>query len=676
MDGFEKFTEGARMTLKIAQDEAQRFGHNYLDTEHILLGLIKEGGAGVSVLQSVSADPTRIVSALDFIVARVPQTTNGTGVTPRAQRVLKLAFDEARKLKQPYVGTEHLLLGLLREGEGIAAGVLKSMGITIEQLRQPVSNKAGSAYEGRHEVERSSFLDDDPDLRFHKFTERTLKALQLARDEAKKYGHNAIGPEHIFFGLLGEGNGLAARILQHLGISSVAYSMLEHLMPQNPEAESQEPSLTEVGKQVLIYAREEAQVLHQNYVATEHILLGLLRQHDGVVANFLESMHISADKVREEIMGVLSASGRSGDVRAFSPSGRLVKRIDPGAASSTEPAIMFRFDSFTEDARKTLQLAADEAWRFSHNYIGTEHILLGLARQQDGVAAVVLGNLGIDLQKVRSAVEFIIGRGDGVVMGEIGLTPGAKRTIELAVDEARRLNHHYIGTEHLLLGLVREGEGIAAGVLESLGVTLTTAKSEVMKMLGDSGKVVESTSPEVVGGSATTNAGVSIEMLKTMFDYLVWARDQLLPLIYGLEAGALKDVPADLQGGLYGSIHDTLAHMAQSEWLWVQRCLGESPMRLPKGEDFADVAAIVTWWNGVHADAVQLLNVISEAELQSEITYLAPDGKRRTRKIWHMLLQVPNHQTEHRAQLATMLGSLGLQVPPTDMVVYFSELGG
>src|SRR5205814_5357958 len=103
-----------------------------------------------------------------------------------------------------------------------------------------------------------------------------------------------------------------------------------------------------------------------------------------------------------------------------------------------------------------------------------------------GVAARVLNNLGIELNKVRSAVEFIIGRGDRMVMGEIGLTPRAKRVIELAVDEARRLNHHYIGTEHLLLGLVREGEGIAAGVLESLGVSLEKVRSQVIEVLKSS----------------------------------------------------------------------------------------------------------------------------------------------------------------------------------------------
>ena len=100
------------------------------------------------------------------------------------------------------------------------------------------------------------------------------------------------------------------------------------------------------------------------------------------------------------------------------------------------------FDKFTERARKVLSLAQEEAQRFNHNYIGTEHLLLGLVREGDGVAAKVLSNLGVELNKVRSATEFIIGRGDRIVLGEIGLTPRAKKVIELAVDEARRLNHH------------------------------------------------------------------------------------------------------------------------------------------------------------------------------------------------------------------------------------------
>ena len=142
-----------------------------------------------------------------------------------------------------------------------------------------------------------------------------------------------------------------------------------------------------------------------------------------------------------------------------------------------------RFEKFSERARRVLSLAQEEAQRFNHNYIGTEHILLGLSRETNGVAAKVLSGLGIELSKVRSAIEFIIGRGETSSQGEIGLTPRSKKVIELAVDEARRMNHHYIGTEHLLVGLMREGEGVAAGVLESLGASLDKIRTETQRIL-------------------------------------------------------------------------------------------------------------------------------------------------------------------------------------------------
>ena len=144
-----------------------------------------------------------------------------------------------------------------------------------------------------------------------------------------------------------------------------------------------------------------------------------------------------------------------------------------------------RFDKFTERARKVLSLAQEEAQRLQHNYIGTEHLLLGLVREGEGVAAKVLISLGVELEKVRKSVEDIIGRGDRIVLGEIGLTPRAKKVIELAVDESRLLNHNYIGTEHLLLGLIREGEGIGAGVLESFGLSLQEVRAKTIQVLSD-----------------------------------------------------------------------------------------------------------------------------------------------------------------------------------------------
>jgi hypothetical protein len=166
----------------------------------------------------------------------------------------------------------------------------------------------------------------------------------------------------------------------------------------------------------------------------------------------------------------------------FHASGRV-----PDEHVASRPSGMDRFDKFTDRARNVLTLAQDEAQRFNHAYIGTEHLLLGLVREGEGVAARVLKQMGVELVQVRTAVEFIIGRGDRPVVGDVGLTPDGKRVIELAIDEARRLGHNYIGTEHLLLGLVREGEGIAAGVLESVGVSLDQARTEVLRVLEATG---------------------------------------------------------------------------------------------------------------------------------------------------------------------------------------------
>jgi hypothetical protein len=185
-----------------------------------------------------------------------------------------------------------------------------------------------------------------------------------------------------------------------------------------------------------------------------------------------------------------------------------------------------KFDKFTEAARGVLRLAQEEAQRLNHSYIGTEHVLLGLVREEDGIAAKVLVRMGIQLEEVRRAVEFIIGKGDRIVLGEIGLTPRAKKVFELAVDEARRLGHHQIGTEHLLLGLIREGQGVAAGVLRKLGVDLGEARQDVLIALneaavGNTGKPMLDTSAELGGlpGSiATPSTGPKANVLTCRID--------------------------------------------------------------------------------------------------------------------------------------------------------------
>ncbi len=147
------------------------------------------------------------------------------------------------------------------------------------------------------------------------------------------------------------------------------------------------------------------------------------------------------------------------------------------------------FERFTEKAIKVIMLAQEEARRLGHNFVGTEQILLGLIGEGTGVAAKVLKSLGVNLKDSRIEVEKIIGRGSGFVAVEIPFTPRAKRVLELSLEEARQLGHNYIGTEHLLLGLIREGEGVAARVLENLGIDLTKVRTQVIRMLGETAEV-------------------------------------------------------------------------------------------------------------------------------------------------------------------------------------------
>jgi len=144
------------------------------------------------------------------------------------------------------------------------------------------------------------------------------------------------------------------------------------------------------------------------------------------------------------------------------------------------------FERFTDRARRVVVLAQDEARRLDHNYIGTEHLLLGLLHEGQGVAAQALDGLGVDLAEVRRRVEEIIGHGQGAQSGHIPFTPRAKKVLELSLREALDLGHDYIGTEHILLGIVREGEGVAAQVLAALGVAETDIRAKVTELLGPS----------------------------------------------------------------------------------------------------------------------------------------------------------------------------------------------
>ena len=196
------------------------------------------------------------------------------------------------------------------------------------------------------------------------------------------------------------------------------------------------------------------------------------------------------------------------------------------------------FDRFTDRAKKVMNLARQEAQRFNHEYLGTEHILLGLVQEGSGVAANVLKNMGIDLSKIRSEVEKIVKTGPSMVtMGQLPFTPRAKKVLELAMEEASNLGHNYIGTEHLLLGLIKENEGIAAQVLLNLGVKLEEVREEVLEFLGaDTNEEEEEESPVGEGqGSAAAPGGKSKTPALDSFgrDLTELAREGKLDVVIG-----------------------------------------------------------------------------------------------------------------------------------------------
>jgi len=313
---------------------------------------------------------------------------------------------------------------------------------------------------------------------FERFTERARKVFSLAQEESRRLNHNYIGTEHLLLGLVRAGEGIAARVLANLGVQlPKVRSAVVAITGESKGEMTGDPGLTPRAKEVIERAMDEARGLNNHYVGTEHLLLSLVREGEGGAAIALEKMGVPLEKVRDQVMQIVSRA------QSHQPA-----PIGPPSEPLTGPAMSIDAltQKFTERARTVFALAHEEAARLNHNYIGTEHILLGLVKESEGIAARVLANLGVQLPKVRSAVESIIRRGDGLVVGEPGLTPRAKEVTRLAMDEARSLNNQYIGTEHLLLALVHEGEGIAAGVLESLGVSLEKVRQSVLSVVSRS----------------------------------------------------------------------------------------------------------------------------------------------------------------------------------------------
>jgi ATP-dependent Clp protease ATP-binding subunit ClpA len=300
---------------------------------------------------------------------------------------------------------------------------------------------------------------------FERFTERARQVVVLAQDEARTLKHGYIGTEHLLLGLLREQEGMAALVLASLDITldGVRARVLELVGPGDGMKTGQVP-FTPQAKESLNLSLREALSLGHSYISTEHILLGLVREGSGVGARILLDLDADFEKVRNEIIRLLSGPGRRETTVA-------------GGEGNGQ----------TEGARWVVVLAEDEARDLQHAFVGTEHLLLGLLREEQGVAARVLTTLGLTVEEVRAQVARIVAQGDEAVTGQIPFTPRAKKVLDLARHEALSLGEASIDTEHILLGLVRENEGVAARILVGFDADAERIRNAIIRMLSGSG---------------------------------------------------------------------------------------------------------------------------------------------------------------------------------------------
>jgi len=312
---YERFTDRAYKVMQLANQEALRFNHEYIGTQHLLLGLVKEGsGVAAQVMRKFDIDMRKIRLEAEKLIRSGPDmvTMGKLPMTPAAKRVIKYAIEESEKLRHDCVDTEHILLGLLRENESVAAQILMNLGLRLDKARTIIENaiqQSNSAVSGWSEGEKERVFNELCEQAMsEQFTDRAKKVLQLASEEAKRLNHKYIATEHILLGLIKEGSGVAVQVLRNLTVDPQEVVVeIERLTRKGiGKGERATLSLTVRSKKVMEYAKEESRFLGHGYVGTEHILLGLLREDAGAAAQILMYFDLRLEELETEIVNVLS----------------------------------------------------------------------------------------------------------------------------------------------------------------------------------------------------------------------------------------------------------------------------------------------------------------------------------------------------------------------------------
>ena len=321
---------------------------------------------------------------------------------------------------------------------------------------------------------------------WQRFTEDARRAIFFSQDEAIKMGVPLISPEILLLGLLRELDSTGVRVLEHFGARlDLIRNETKKNITSKGEWSRREMTLSPQAKQVIEFAYQEARSLQNNYLGTEHLLLGLLGVKDSHSRLVLAKFGITADGARE-VIRELQDHPNDFKSRVSTPPQEFRATDNDKSHAETKPESGQRrmlWQRFTENARKVVFYAAEEAQRLGDSYVSTEHLLLGLIRESDGVAIPILDQLGVNVSLIRAEIEKAKTQPESNPISEMTLTPRGKRVIELALDEAQGLNSNYIGSEHLLLGLIREGDGLAGRILEKLGSDLEKTRQLVSRRL-------------------------------------------------------------------------------------------------------------------------------------------------------------------------------------------------
>ena len=602
---FERFTDRARRVVVLAQEEARIINHNYIGTEHLLLGLIHEGqGIAAMALDALGIDLETVRQRVEEIIGRGTQAPEGhIPFTPRAKTVLENSLHAARELGDHDIGTEHILLGLVREGNGVAAQVLVGLGVWLPRLRVAVLlvhadiySPTKTAREGRygavlgrqHEIEQltkalppgngrhpllvgqrgagvTSVVHGfvlttvkaqapdplagvevlDVDLRQLLGPDNDARATGAVRDSISRLKPGTIVfVRNILMIMQTGGEPGRARPIDTLRpmLASGAPRVIGSATPEEYRLAAADAEIGDLFEKVTVNELPEATVLeivreardsyesrHRVSIPDDAIAVALAlsgrhihdRAQPGKALELLDRAaavaagridNDSDSSIAERLANIRAETGAAVDAHDYNlaavlheqelsllsrqqnrtvnniPTHRIVEvtEADVSRALADFPRLTpggEMFERFTDRARRVVVLAQEEARMLNHNYIGTEHLLLGLIHEGQGVAAMALESLGIDLEMVRQQVEEIIGQGQMPAAGHLPFTPRSKKVMEFSLREALDLGHNYVGTEHELLGLIREGEGVAAHVLIRRGAELPRIRMRVMLIL-------------------------------------------------------------------------------------------------------------------------------------------------------------------------------------------------